>query len=242
MKIAIVDDIKSDRDILRAKITAHLDDKKIPFELREFASAEELLAVFVPKAYDVVFLDIYMDGISGITAAQEIYRQDYNCKLIFLTSAPQHWKESFGVRAVFYLVKPIDDKDFREAMTLAEVKEEYDVPLLTVLYKKVPMKLDTGKILYIEYRDRQTFLHLWGETLAVSGSFSEVTDALQEDRRFLFNVRGMMVNMEYVMRCDGEWFYLQNGERQPVGVRNKAAIVDAYRNFQLATMRREGTL
>ncbi len=240
IKIAVLDDLQNDRLILSEKINAYLGERKVPFELKEFECAEDFLRQFKPKSYDLVFLDIYMDGMNGIDAAREIYRQDYNCKLIFLTVANQFWKESFAVRAVYYLTKPLIEEDFNQAMELADIRAEYTVPIISVLHNKAPRNIDTGKIMYIEYVARKPVLHLTDETLALNMSFAEATEPLMSDGRFLMCYRGVLVNMEYVDRVMEDCFLLQNGDKLPINIRNKKMIVAAYRNYHMGSIRRRG--
>ena len=65
MKIAIVDDLKSDRDILNEKLNQYAKCNNIKYELTDFSSAEEFLEDFEVGKFQIVFLDIYMDKITG---------------------------------------------------------------------------------------------------------------------------------------------------------------------------------
>jgi YesN/AraC family two-component response regulator len=61
--------------------------------------------------YDILFLDVLMPGESGINAAAEIRNYDNNVKIIFLTSSPGFAYESYGVRALDYLLKPYEEQE-----------------------------------------------------------------------------------------------------------------------------------
>ena len=87
MNIAITDDLKYDRDTLKELLLNFFNKNKIAIQLYEYSSAEELLENFTPGFFDLLFLDIYMENISGIDAAKRIYEIDKRCKIIFLTTA-----------------------------------------------------------------------------------------------------------------------------------------------------------
>lgn len=73
-----------------------------------FSSGEEFLGAFTAGKYDLIFLDIYMDGITGMETAKRIRRADHGCRIIFITTSPEFAVESYDVSASFYLLKPIE--------------------------------------------------------------------------------------------------------------------------------------
>ena len=64
MNIAIVDDLASDRLQLIGKLQTYMQQARIPFTLYEFDSGEAFLEAFSPGRFSIVFLDIYMGGMS----------------------------------------------------------------------------------------------------------------------------------------------------------------------------------
>ena len=69
MNIAIIDDISADADILRSIVTLYFKEKQIETEIRYFSSGEEFFDHYLPGKFQLVFLDIYMDGMTGMDAA-----------------------------------------------------------------------------------------------------------------------------------------------------------------------------
>ena len=67
MKIAIVDDLKSDRDILNEKLNQYAKCNNIKYELTDFSSAEEFLEDFEVGKFQIVFLDIYTVSYTHLT-------------------------------------------------------------------------------------------------------------------------------------------------------------------------------
>ncbi len=66
MKIAVCDDSREDRDALRALLEACGHD----FEIREYGSGAELYAdMGYVRECGIVFLDINMEGMDGLEAA-----------------------------------------------------------------------------------------------------------------------------------------------------------------------------
>lgn len=123
---------------------------------------------------DVVFLDIEMNGTSGIELAR---RLPASCCLIFTTAYAHYALEGFEVNAVDFLHKPYFYERFDRAMQKAEqwlrmrdllhVSESAGRQLLLKSeYKNVAVSVDT--ILYVESIDNYVKVHLADGTSVLS--------------------------------------------------------------------------
>lgn len=127
MRAAIIDDLESCREDLRKCLHQYLNGHyagETP-AVGEFSSGEDFLSQFQPEAWDVIFIDQYMDGLSGIDTARKIREKDKLAALVFVTTSVSHAVESYGVRACGYLVKPYDYGDFEKTMELAGLLAPY---------------------------------------------------------------------------------------------------------------------
>ena len=106
MNIAIIDDIASDAEQLKRIITSYFENRQIPTEIRYFSSAEAFFDDYRPGNFQILFLDIYMDGITGMEAARRIRNQSDDCILVFVTTSSEFAVESYDVNAAYYLLKP----------------------------------------------------------------------------------------------------------------------------------------
>ncbi len=79
---------------------------QLEYHIDLFPGGEDLLGTYRPFQYTVIFLDIYMDGISGIETAEKIREADEDANLVFLTASEEHRPEAFSVFATAYLIKP----------------------------------------------------------------------------------------------------------------------------------------
>lgn len=77
LKIAIVDDLKLDAEQLSHLIFSYMKEHRIPTAAPEiFPNGKTFLASFTVGSFDIVFLDIYMDGLSGMETAQKLRTLD----------------------------------------------------------------------------------------------------------------------------------------------------------------------
>ena len=101
MRIAIVDDLSTDAEALRKFLCRWASEQGIPLVPSPviLESGEALLAHFAPNAFDIIFLDIYMTGITGMEVARKIREQDTHCQLIFTTTTGEFAVDSYEVGA-----------------------------------------------------------------------------------------------------------------------------------------------
>jgi DNA-binding LytR/AlgR family response regulator len=74
----------------------------------EAASAGEALRLAGAVAYDVVFLDVEMLGLSGIDAARLVREGPEAPAVVFVTAHEEYAVDAFAVEAFDYLLKPVD--------------------------------------------------------------------------------------------------------------------------------------
>ena len=114
MKIAIVDDSSLDRDFLKNGLEIIFEERNIEnLEIQEFSSGEELLNYLRENPSDffhIIFMDIYMEDLTGVETAKAIRKTDEQVKIVFITTSNEFASESYEVRAEDYLIKPFDGR------------------------------------------------------------------------------------------------------------------------------------
>ena len=95
MNIAIVDDSESDRQLLQELLIRYFDASGISITIYPFQSGELFLAGLSHHSFDLVFLDIFMDEITGMDAAHKLLEAGCDCTIIFLTSSREYALEGY---------------------------------------------------------------------------------------------------------------------------------------------------
>lgn len=173
---------------------------------------------------DIVFLDIEMNGTSGIELARQL---PSSCCLIFTTAYAHYALEGFEVNAVDFLHKPYFYERFDRAMEKAEqwlrihdllrVSESAIRQLLLKSeYKNVTISIDT--ILYIESIDNYVKVHLADGTSILSKiSLRAVEEQLPQDE-FIRIHRSFLVPRCRIARFSrSEVTLTKNGKTLPIG-------------------------
>ena len=198
MRIAIVDDLETERAQLKTRLARQLRLCGAEAELLEFESGESFLAAEKEQRFTAAFLDIYMHGMSGMDAAKELRKTDADCLLVFTTTSTDHALEGFQVRALHYLVKPFSEEELSALLAEMLARLPRPEPVLTVKVSGSDVRLCYRDIISAEH-----FAHLINirttalKTLVTRQSFKVFTEPLKKDPRFFVCGRGMIVNLEH---------------------------------------------
>ena len=227
MTIAICDDEK----IICDQIEKIIKNQKPNFTIKLFASGEELLKE--KENFDIIFLDIYMEGINGIEVARMLRNKKEEAILIFITGIKEYVFEAFDVSAFHYLLKPIEEKKFIEvfarAVTEFERKKERREESFFIKSKGRNIILNRKDILYVESQNRMVIFHTTKEILKIYYDMGELEKRL--GKGFYRCHRGYIVNMGYVTEYGKDSISLTNGESVYLSRRKYKEFVKTYMDY-----------
>ena len=124
LQIAIIDDCQRDRDLVRDMTARYLQEHQIQGDIQCFPSSESFLRDSHPEQFSILLLDLYMDGMDGMSLAQIIRQQGIPSQLVFVTSSDAYAVRSYDVEASDYLLKPVSAPALERALGVlgAQVK------------------------------------------------------------------------------------------------------------------------
>ncbi len=118
MKVAVVDDVPRDAQLLVRYLQQFQGEQGISIQIVPFYSSIDFLEEY-DGAYDIVFLDIEMPGSDGLTTAREIRNRDDAVAIIFITNMAQYAIRGYEVNAVDFMVKPVGYFNFSQKLAKA---------------------------------------------------------------------------------------------------------------------------
>lgn len=149
--IAICDDLEAERISLARMIQAYARGHGLSVRLRLYASGESLLAALHgPEPIHLLFLDIYMPGLSGVETARRIRSSGSDLSIIFATTSQDHGLDSFEVQASDYLVKPFREEDVTACLDWFFAHMPEPLRLLSVYSEGEWQQLPLMSIYYID--------------------------------------------------------------------------------------------
>ena len=208
IRIAIVDDEK----VIREQIKKLVEKKQNDCEIDTYGTGEDLLKA--DSVYDIIFLDIQMNGMNGIDTARALRQKADNTVLIFITSVKEYVFDAFDVAAFHYLIKPIEENKFWEVCDRAvlEVTKKKQNPSGQIFIKtrSQSITLDQSNVLYIESRAKKVEIHTKTNIVEAYAAISELEKQLVGS--FYRCHRGYLVNMAFIAGYENDSITLNNGE------------------------------
>ncbi|MFV0528801.1 MAG: LytR/AlgR family response regulator transcription factor [Lachnospiraceae bacterium] len=233
--VAVCEDRKEDMEWLCTQLTA----SQVAMNLHCFHSGEAFLQSCVTEHYQIVFLDIYMKGMTGIETAQQLRAQDNDCIIIFTTSSREHTFESYQVQALQYLLKPTRQEDVNRALQQAiKLSTPGQEPYCVVLSNKKELSIALRQIMYVDIYNRTCTIH------TTAGEISTYTsmDALEKmlpSPPFLRCHRAYIVNLNYVEELTQD-FIMKNGDIVYIRQRDYRKVRDTYMRNIIQGVRETG--
>ena len=207
MYIAVCDDQTEELKDLTELLGAWETDRGTPVRVKSFRSAAELLDAARHERFTLYLLDIMMPGLNGMDAAREIRSFDKAADIIFLTSSPGFAYDSYSVKALEYLLKPISGGLLFPVLDKLMLREQRPQDGLTLKAGATLVRVPFSRLSYVEVNGKHLYFHLADGTVReVAGSLKDYEPLLLVRPEFMRIHRSYIVNM------------LQIDELSPAGV------------------------
>lgn len=235
MKAVIIDDEAHCVDSLTAKIELFVPQLQV---VKTFVLPQEALREVPKLDVDLVFLDIEMPHLNGLTFAKKAHFT--HTEIIYTTAHQKYAQDAFKVCAFDFLLKPIDRHELVNSVQRLQDKLTERSPIrisrLQARYHKISIPTSRGllfqpiqEIVRLESDNNYTTLYLnHGEKVIVSRSIGEFENMLQ-DYDFCRIHQSVIINLEYLkeyLRGDGGSVILQDGSELEVSRRRKSHLMN----------------
>ena len=238
LNIAIVDDLRDDRERLKRDIEAYCAASGACAVCKAFPSADALLSEG-ESDFRIAFLDICMEGLNGIELARRLRRESADMLIVFVSTSREYAFDAFPLHPFDYLIKPYAEGDLRrvldEAMRVLDAGEaevEIRVPHASM---QVPLR----QIVAVVASDHALEIVLTdGRRLRGTTTFSGLCRQLESDGRFLLLNRGGLVNMDEVLSLQQDAMRMKTGDMFPIRTRGRGELISRFTQYQIARMRR----
>ncbi|MCQ4936392.1 LytR/AlgR family response regulator transcription factor [Anaerotignum propionicum] len=237
LKIAVCDDHIDELANMVQLIDLYRTSKHLNCEHAVFPNGFELISTLEKgKRFDIYCLDILMPGFTGIDVAKEIRTFDKTAPILFLTSSPEFALESYSVKAINYILKPISKEKlfFTFDELLEQFKEEKDEDAVIVKSNDGIQKILISNLTFVEVIGRNVLYHLRsGKVIECMKPFSPVCDNLLKYGCFMKPHRSYLVNMKYVDTIENHQITLQTLSTVPVAQGKAKEMKQQYLNYQM---------
>ena len=238
-RLAICEDDPGEREFLCSLCGELLSARHIPHVLTPFSSAEDLAETLERDsgAFDLLLLDIQMDGMSGMELAQALYRRRAPVRFLFITGCADYALEGYQVHPVHYLLKPVDRSSLEEAL-LQDWESHHQPEAFLLRIGPRSFSLPIKEIRYLESRNHVVTVCMEGEEHTAPLSLSKVESMLPA-RLFFRCHNSFLVNLSHVGEIERTTLRLRDGTRLPIRRRYYQAFQSAFIHYLNQTTERQ---
>ncbi len=226
IRVVIVDDEPIARRGIR-QLLAEDRDVEVVGEARHGKEAVRVLKALTP---DLVFLDVQMPEFDGFAVLRQL-EPEHMPAVIFVTAYDSFAVRAFESHALDYLVKPVHEARFRDALVRARERIAR-TPSRRILVPagEVDLILDVAEINWIEAEDYYAAIHTGGRRHLIRESLASLQSRL-DGAQFVRVHRSAIVNLAQVREVRETSIVLRDGVQLPVSRRRREQVSDAIRRF-----------
>ncbi|MCF8359179.1 MAG: LytTR family DNA-binding domain-containing protein [Prolixibacteraceae bacterium] len=247
IKAIIVDDEPELRELNKSILNRNFDEIELIGTCGTVKDAIELIDIHKPQ---LIILDIRLTDGTGFNILQKI--QPYNFSVIFVTAYNEFAIKAIKFSAIDYLLKPIDENEFCEAVERAvlninnsklqeQIETFFNIYERKTQSRKIVLKtaeainiVDISDIVYCKSDSNYTtFFFKNGEKVMISRGMKEYEELLS-DYGFFRPHHSYLVNIQHISKLDksdGGYLILKDGSEIPVSSRRKKYLVQILENL-----------
>ena len=221
--IAICEDEKQYADKLEKDLRIWAVNAAVNVRIKKFAGGDLLLASILKEGmFDLIFMNIEMEGINGLETAAKIRETDYITTLIFVSQYEDYYREAYQVHPFHFLSKPVSLKELKETMDAYMKMKNQDIETFTFAVRKAQYNLRLNDIVYFCSEYRHVTVVCEDQRYSFYGKLSEVQRELEEkNSHFLRIHQSYLVNTKYIKEYHYSKVILHNGETLSVSRDNR---------------------
>ncbi|WP_459209263.1 LytR/AlgR family response regulator transcription factor [Aquimarina rhabdastrellae] len=194
-------------------------------------NAFEVMEVLKEKQVDILFLDINMPMLSGLSLLKTLQQKP---NVIITTAYPEYAIEGFELAVTDYLLKPFSLERFLQAVLRVEQKtdapkeistldREEEASSIFVKSDKKIIRINFGEINHIEAYGN--YIKIFTEEMILTPQ--TLTDFLEKlPHNFLRIHKSYVINFDRLKLIDGNQLILQNEIKLPIGKSYRKAILE----------------
>ena len=232
IRIAVVEDLEDEAQQLTKCIEQYGREKNELFAVERFSDGLAFIEGYEPR-YDIIFMDINMPLMSGLSAAKRLRIVDPGVCLIFVTQMAQYALNGYEVGASDYILKPVTYGSFAlrfdKAVASAKSNQHHAILLKT---QSGLSRIDTDSICYVEVDKHLVVYHTVNGDLESWESLKSVEEklGLLTGSRFVRCNNCFLVNLHYVNRIDGDILWVGDS-RLKISRARKRSFLNALTAF-----------
>lgn len=210
LKIAVCEDERKDKERLLLLLRKYKAEYGMDISIDTYTNGEELLSKFCNQ-YDIIFMEVVLDGLDGIKTAKQIRKTDSSTAIIYTTYNNTYAIDSYGVDASDYLMKPLTYAHLKRALKKAVTFVRQKKYRVLINNKDTLCEVSLYDVFYIEYEARMLKIYkVTGEIIEFKGTLKAMLEEDKEELLIKIN-KYQLVNRIWIDKCEEGKIYLKDG-------------------------------
>ena len=196
----------------REELKYFLNQEKEITLIAEFDNPLDTLNFLENNTADVIFLDINMPDMNGISLGKIISKMCPDMKIIFITAYKDYAVDAFEIKAFDYLLKPYSESRIKNLLkSLINIKNEKTILIKNNNLKKITVNIDErlyvislNDIDYIEASEKETLIFSNQKKYVSRIKISKWEEMLKGNNFYRCH-RSFIVNLDKITEIE-QWF------------------------------------
>lgn len=225
IKIAICDDEPKFVGTIQTYLENISNDYHYELDIQTYFSGEFLVKDYqAGETFDLIYLDIEMQGMDGIETAKWIRDNDYYVLIVYISSHEEYLRQLFEAEPFRFLQKPVDFSSFLSVFLQAQKRIlQQQNNFYCFKFGKNMIKVLCRDILYFESAGRKVIVHTLHREYTYYDKINNIEDHLK-DQRFIRIHKAYLVNMDNVEAFQYERVALTDGTILNISEKNRPHI------------------
>lgn len=196
----------------REELKYFLNEEKEIKLIAEFDNPLDTLTFLKNSTTDVIFLDINMPDMNGISLGKIISKMCPDMKIIFITAYKDYAVDAFEIKAFDYLLKPYSESRIKSLLkSLVNIKSEVTTSIRNNNLKKITVNIgerlyviSLNDIDYIEASEKETLIFSNQKKYISKIKISKWEEMLKGNNFYRCH-RSFIINLDKITEIE-QWF------------------------------------
>lgn len=209
INIAICDDDRALTGVVEQLLRGIASEQGIDIGCEVFFDGSALIGAVMEQrmCFDLIYLDIEMEDLDGISTAQTLRDMELPALIVYMSGHEEYLKKLFCTEPFRFLPKPVDEKEFHEVFLAACRRIRKRAGYFSFSYKKASHRIPLDRISCFESNGRIISIHMSGKERERTGSLQDrfygtINDVEKQisalNGRFLRIHQSFLVNFDYI--------------------------------------------
>lgn len=232
--IGICDDEDYFRHQVKMYCESYLDSRYENYEIVIMHSGEEVLQ-YQGEQIAILFLDIELKGMDGISVMQELLNKNYIWRIVFISTHEELVWDTFSIKTLGFERKPLQEERIGKYIQTALNELQKDV---VIRFKKndEDAYVKLSELYYVEGNANYIEVHTKSKKHLIAGTIGEWEEKLQGTSVVRIH-KSYLVNLEYAQIKGQKAQIDEVAVELPIGRKFKNLVREKYDNYIMERMR-----